>query len=542
MLAARSLAPALALFVAAACAAEDLPQLPELAPAPSVIPAAVTVKRLTRSQYTSTIRELLGEVAVPIALEPDAEVDGFLALGGATTSISALGVERYESAAYDVAAQALDNDAIRARILPCEPADATQPDPACAEEVVRSFGLRAFRRPLGEEEIARYTDIAVLAAEKLGSFRDGVEFALAGLLQSPHFLLRVELGEPDPDAPGRRRYSSYEMASRLAYFLWGTTPDDALLAAASKGELVTTAGLEREADRLLASPRARLGVRTFFEERFALHRLDDLVKDTSVFPSMSADLGPDAREETLASLEELVFDRDEPYPSLMTRRRTIVNRRLASLYGVPASSLDGFAPVTLAEDGPRRGLFGQASILALYSHSTATSSTLRGKFIRTALLCATIPPPPADVDTSLPEPSEVMPTLRDRMAEHVTNPVCASCHTFLDPIGLGLEQFDGLGRFRTTEQGATIDPTGELDGAKFQDARGLGEAVASHPDFAGCLTRHLYRYATGVRERDGDEPLIGWLTERFGASGLRIKPLLREIVLSEGFRFGTEAP
>ncbi|MSP24367.1 MAG: DUF1592 domain-containing protein [Myxococcales bacterium] len=536
-----SLAVAMA---AGSCAnTEPVPMLAEPS-APAVTPAVATIKRLTRSQYRNAVRDLLGDVAVPIALEPDAEVDGFLLLGGGTTSVSALGVERYESAAFDLASQALKDTAIAKALVPCAPADDTKADASCVDAFVRSFGRRAFRRPLTDEEAARYTSLATLAGDKLGSFRAGVEFALAGLLESPHFLFRVELGEPVPGAknPEIRRYSSFEMASRLSFFLWGTTPDDALLDAAARGDLLADDGLAHEVDRMLMSSRARAGLRTFFEERFALYRLDDLVKDTTLFSSMSADLGPDAREETLSSIEEMVFDRDEPYPNLLTRRRTIVNRRLASLYGVPASSLDGFAPVTLPENGARAGLLGNASILALYSHSTATSSTLRGKFTRTALLCATIPPPPADVDTSLPEPSEVLPTLRDRMSEHVTNPVCASCHTFLDPIGLGLENFDAIGRFRQTEQDVLIDASGELDGTSFGDARGLGAAIAQHPDFPACLARHLYRFALGVTETDTDEPLIAWLTERFIADGQRVRPLLRRVVMSDGFRRVKEAP
>jgi hypothetical protein len=293
---------------------------------------------------------------------------------------------------------------------------------------------------------------------------------------------------------------------------------------------------------MLASPKARQGVRNFFDERFGLQRLLDLVKDPKVFPQMSADLGPDAREETLRTLEDLVFDRDEDVRTMMTSRRTFVSRRLATLYGEPAPTLEGFGATELREDGARRGLLGQAGFLAEYAHATSSSATLRGKFIRTVLLCGTIPPPPADVDTSLPEPSPDLPTARDRLKEHVVNPSCAACHLMMDPVGLGLENFDGLGRHRTTEQGALIDPSGEIDGVAFDNPVELAGAVASHPDFPRCITRHLYRYATGRLEGDGEEELLGWLRDALEHEGFRLRPLLKHVTMSEGFRLATEAP
>ncbi len=502
-------------------------------PEVEVAPQAVVLKRLTRAQYHNAVIDLVGEgIAVPIALEPDLPSDGFLVIGGAKSSISALGVERYESAAYDIAEQAMDKH--RDALVPCTPAGVA--DEACAEAFVTSFGRRAFRRPLGDDEVLRYVDVALEAANKLGDFHDGLAFALAGMLMSPHFLFRVELGEADG---GRLRYTDYEMATRLSFFLWNTTPDDELLDAAAAGELTDDAGLARQVERMLASDKAREGVRNFFFERFELYKLDDLVKDTTIFPSMSAELGPSAREETLRTVEDLVFDRDADYRQLFTSRRTFVDRRLASLYAVPAPDLDAFAPISLPADGPRAGLLGQASVLALHAHSTSTSATLRGKFMRVVLLCTDIPPPPADVDTSLPEADQSYPTLRDRIQQHMSDPVCATCHQALDPIGLGLEQFDGLGQYRLKENGETIDPSGALDGATFADAVALGRAIAEHPRVAGCLTEQLYHYAVTGAAGDGEEALLAQLEEQFAHEGYRIKPLLAYIAMSDGFRYGS---
>jgi hypothetical protein len=181
-------------------------------------------------------------------------------------------------------------------------------------------------------------------------------------------------------------------------------------------------------------------------------------------------------------------------------------------------------------------------LLAGYAHPTSSSATLRGKFLRTVLLCGVIPPPPADVNTSLPEPSPDLPTARDRLHEHVVSPACKACHLLMDPLGFGLENFDGLGQYRTIEQGATIDPSGELDGAAFGDPRELASAIADHPDFPRCLTRHAYRYATGRLEGEGEEELLGWLHRALEHEDFRLKPLFKHIAMSEGFRLATEAP
>jgi len=514
-----------------------------------VDPAPVVLKRLTKAQYRNSIQDLFGEhIAVPISLEPDVPEHGFLTVGGSVSGISALGVERYETAAFDLAAQVLEPGEARDALMPCEPS--ASDDVACANLFITRVGREVFRRPLTNDEVARYQSVwaqavAVLAAQdgeppqgEPPHFYDGLTFSLAGLLQSPHFLFRVELGAQQGETLA---YTDYEMATRLSYFLWNTTPAPWLLDAAERGELNDDATLSAHIDQMLRSNKARAGIRNFFSERFELHLLDDLVKDGEVFTSHSADLGPEAREETLTLIEHAVFDEDADYRDLFTTRTTFLNRRLAALYGVAAPALEGFAQTTHAESSPRAGLLGHASLLALYAHSASTSSTLRGKFIRKVLLCGEIPPPPADVDTSLPEPSGTMPTLRDRIQEHLVNPSCAACHSYMDPIGLGLEQFDGLGRFRTHENDHPIDPSGDLDGTPFADAAALGEVIRNHPEVSPCLVRHLYRYALAVPEGDAYEDQLGQLSEQFAFEGYRVLPLLARIALSKGFRSASPA-
>jgi hypothetical protein len=512
----------------------------------AIDPAPATIHRLTRAQYANAVHDLLGaSIAVPTALEPDVESGGitsvsFASVGSSIGSVSRRGIEQYEAAAFKVAEQAMAEGPARAALVGCAPKGVS--DEACARSFLTSFGRRAYRRPLEAAELDRLTAITTQAATTLGDFHRGLELGVAAILQSPHFLYRVELGTKEAGNEGRLRYRGYELASRLSFFLWNTTPDDALLRAAEEGKLDDEEGLSAEIDRLLASPRAHAAVRNFFIERFGLGDLDDLSKDSLVFPAMSAELGPSAREETLRILEQMLMIEGRDYREVFTTRRTFVDRKLASLYGIPAKSLEGFAEVTLPEEGQRRGLLGHASLLTLYAHPTSSSATLRGKFIRKALLCGVIPNPPANVNTALPDPEESGPTLRDRLAVHEAQPFCASCHIPMDDIGLGLENFDGLAQWRTKENGALIDPAGDLDGRPFANPIELGQAISAHPDLGPCLVRHLVRYASAAPETPGEDAEIERLSRAFADQGYRLPFLLREVASSPAFRTATESP
>lgn len=516
-----------ALLVLALLACEEEPP-----PAPltaeeavaAVEPGPVSMRRLTRVQYERVVADLFGRgVVVPPLSEPDVPVGGLLSVGASETSFSARGVESMEGAAFAIAEQALETAARRARLVPCEPSGDV--DAACAERTVRHLGRRVWRRPLTGAEVARITGVATRAAEALGDFHGGLQYGVAALLQSPHFVFRAELG-----------FTDYELAARLSFFLWNSTPDDALLDAAEAGLLSTDAGLLASTRRLLASDRAREGLRDYFTEQLTLYALDALAKDPTLFEHFNERLGPDAREETLRLLEHIVFDADADYRDVMTTRETFVNPRLAALYDIPSPVRSDFGPVRLPAEGGRAGLLTHASMLNLYAHQVSSSATRRGEFVRKVLLCQEIPPPPVDVDTSIPEPSGAKVTLRDRVREHLENPACAGCHSLTDPIGLGLENFDAVGRWRAREHGAVIDPSGDVDGEAFVDAVGLGRAIRDHPRFAPCVVRTMVRYATGRVEAAGEQPVLDALAERFASSGYRIRPLLVEVVMSPMFR------
>lgn len=510
----------------------DTPE-PRAATPPDAPATSPTLKRLTTPQYTNAMRDLFGGgLILPATLEPDQRIEGLYSVGAARTTISSYGVEKYESAAFSVARQVMADPARRERWVGCTPADTV--DDACAAEVLGPLGRRAWRRPLTTTELDTIVSLADEAARELDDFDAGLEFGIAALLTSPHFLYRVEIGDgaEAPDAA----YGDHEMASRLSFFLWNTIPDEELLDAAAAGELTEDAGLEAQVDRMLADDRARDGVRALFSEMLHLDELDELNKDPVVFTYMRDTLGASAREETLLGVEALVFDDDGAYMDLFTTRRTFLNRELAALYDVPAPEREGFGETWLPEDEGRQGIFGQASFLALNAHAVSTSVTLRGIFVREVVLCQTIPEPPANANTAIPEVDADARTMRERIAVHLEVEECASCHRLTDPIGLGFENFDGLARWRTTENGAEIDPSGELDGVGFADGTGLGQTVAAHPRAPTCMARTALQYATGDLAEQIDMGLLDWHTAGFSGGGHRVLWLLRDVALSPAFR------
>ena len=503
-------------------------------PAPAVAPGAPVLRRLTRAQYDASIDDLLGPgLVLPAALEPDHEESGLAVVGAGVGAVSALGVERYEDAALSLAGQVVADPARRARVLSCTPEGPA--DAACAGTFAAETGALFYRRPLLPAEVERVAAVVTAVGADAGDFDAGLELGLAALLQSPHFLYRVEHGTPDAADPAQRRLTGPELATRLAFLLWGGPPDAPLLAAAAAGELATPEGRVAVAREMLDDRRAARGVRALFTDLLHLDALDTVEKDPLVYTHASPALAAAAREETLRVIESLALDGEADFLSLLSLESTFVDRRLAALYGLPAPDIDGWGAVALSREGGRRGLLGHASILLLESHATRSSATMRGVFVRKTLLCQVIPPPPADVDTSLPEGSVDAPTLRERIAPHLEDPTCAGCHRLTDPIGLGLETFDGVGRFRSTENGASIDASGELDGRAFADAWGLASAVRGHPNLGPCMVTHLYEAATGRVLAAGEAPLRDWLADGFSAGGNVWSALLLDLIASPGF-------
>lgn len=504
---------------------------------PAVDAGPVALRRLTTEQYSRSVHDVLGaDITVPSRIDPDDRRAGLLAVGSSFAGVTSSGFEKYEAAAATIAEQALDADH-RGQLVPCEPASASSSDDACAEQFIGEVGRRLFRRALTQEEIDARVGVARNAAQVLGDFYQGLEFALSSLLVSPDFLFRVETAEPDPRDSSRQRLTAASVASRLSFLLWNTTPDDELLDAAENGELLNQDVLAEQIDRLVAAPQAELGLRALFSDVYDFKQFDDglVNKDAALFPAYSQTLATNAKEQTLRTIVDHLTKGGD-YRDLFTTRESFLTRELGQLYRVPVVSADGWEPHTFDEVSPQVGLLSHASFMALHSHTGRSSATLRGKFVREVLLCQDIPTPPANVDFSIVEDTMgELRTARERLETHVLNEACAGCHNLMDPIGLAFENFDAMGAFRDQENGATIDASGELDGVSYEGPAGAAEAIRDHPDLGPCLVRTLFRYSVGRDATAEEWPLLDFLGERFTESGFRVSDLARDIVLSDGF-------
>ena len=498
----------------------------------------VALRRLTAEQYERSVHDVLGRhITVPGRIDPDDRRDGLLAVGASFAGVTPSGLEKYEAAAATIAEQALDAEH-RDEIVQCQPRSHTAADDSCARLFLERTGRRLFRRSLTEDEIVGRVAVAHDAADALSDFYAGLELALTSLLVSPDFLFRVEEAEPDPADPSRLRLTSVSMASRLSFLLWNTTPDDDLLAAAENGELVDAASLAASIERMLASPKLESGLRAFFSDLYDFKQFDDglVRKDATLFPAYTQPMIEEAKEQTLRTIVAHLAD-DRDYRQLFTTTDSFMTRRLGVVYQVPVATASGWEPYVFPDDTGRAGLLGHISLNALHSHAGRSSATLRGKFVREVLLCQDVPTPPANIDFSIVENTAgELRTARDRLEAHVTNEACSGCHTLMDPIGLALEKYDAIGMYREQENGVPIDTSGELDGISYGDAAGLGLALSEHPDLGPCLVRSLYRYSVGRDAEPGEEDLLTALGRRFASSGYVVSDLLREILLSEGFR------
>lgn len=498
-------------------------------------PAEARLRLLLSRQYVHAVRDLFGEAAAAEAAPPENHaLNGFDAIGASQLALGDAEVDAFERSGQAVAEVAIADTARLVELAGCTPTGPT--DQACMESFVAALGRRAFRRPLTAEELDRYVAVGTTAASDFGDAYAGFERVIATILQSPYFLYQVEVGEPDPDAPGRRRLTGWEMATRMSFFLVDTIPDPALLDAAEAGELDTAAGIREQAERLLAAPEARQALADFVSEYLRLRDLPTLPKDPVVFPEYGESVAIAMQLETLALVEELAWNTGGDFTEIFDAPYTFINADLAPVYGLdPAAYGSQLTKVTLPAEQKRGGIFGHASFLALLGHVASTSPTIRGKFIRENIMCTAVPPPPPGVVTDLPDTSEAQ-TMRERLEQHMEDPSCAGCHSITDPIGFGLELYDGIGRFRTTENGAMIDATSELDGSPFEGAAELGAIVRQNPLAPSCIVRSLFRHATGHIEEDGEKGELAAIEESFAEDGFRMQSLLAELVASPAFR------
>jgi hypothetical protein len=507
------------------------------------------VRRLTPSQYTQIIADVFGpDLKIGGRFEPDIRQDGLLAVGTSRISVSVSGLAQYDTMARTIASQVVDEQH-RAALIPCKPADVKKADEACAKEFLSKAGRMLYRRPLTDEELALRVKAANEAAGTLKNFYNGLSLSLAGMLSSSQFLFRHEVSEPDPANPGQMRLDAYSKAQRLSFFLWNTAPDSALLAAAESGELQTKKGLDKQVERMLASPRLEDGVRAFFTDMLEFDRFANFAKDPQIYPKFTTAAADDSREQTLRTIVDLLLTQKGDYRDLYTTRKTFLTPLLGSIYSVPVAKVtangapDQWTPYEYPEGDPRGvGILTQASFVALHSHPGRSSPTVRGKAVREVLLCQKVPDPPGNVNFTVVQDTTnpVYKTARARLKAHATEAMCTGCHKITDPIGLAMENFDSAAGYRTSENGETIDTTGDLNGKKYTDAVGLGKAIHDDPATASCLVNKVFAYASGRPAAKPEREWMGYMVKAFADGGYRLPGLLRNVATSDAFYRITE--
>ena len=425
----------------------------------------------------------------------------------------------------------------RARIFTCAPtAGDAAATTGCARDILATVARRAYRRPVEPEDVDRLLPFYEQGAET-GGFDGGIELALRRLLVSPEFLFRVET-DPVGLAPGTPyELSDLELASRLSFFLWSSIPDDELLDLAARGGLRDPAALEAEARRMLDDPRATALVTNFAGQWLSLRNAAAVRPDEDAFPDFGEGLRRGFRSET-ELLFEHVLREDLSVVELLSADYTFINERLATHYGIPGVRGSHFRRVAL-DDPARGGLLGHGSILTVTSHANRTSPVVRGKWVLENILGNPPPPPPADVPALEETTTGKQLTMREAMEQHRANPVCASCHRVMDPMGLALEPFDAIGRRRSpSETKLGMDTTGVLpDGTSFDGPAGLKAALLAHPErFVNTVTEKLLIYALGRGLEYYDAPAVRAITRAAATDDYRLTALILGVVKSVPFR------
>jgi len=426
--------------------------------------------------------------------------------------------------------------ASRRRIFVCRPAT-PKAELACATKILSTLARQAYRRPVDAASLDTLLGFYKQGRAGKGNFDGGIESALQFILASPEFLFRVQ---PDPQkvaSNGVYRLDDLALASRLSFFLWSSIPDEPLLAVAAQGKLKDRAILEQQVKRMLVDPRSRAFIANFAEQWLHLRNLKNSSPDLHAFPDFDDNLRRAMREETTLFFDSIIRE-DRNVLDLLNADYSFVNERLARHYGIPKIYGSQFRRIRIPEE--RRGLLGQASVLTVTSYPNRTSPVERGKWILTNLLGVPPQPPPPNIPPLQENGEDGKPrSLRERMEQHRKDPVCAGCHKAMDPIGFALENFDGVGRWRTTEDGSKIDPSGTLfNGAQLDGISGLRRELLRQPDiFVGVMTEKMLTYALGRGLEYYDMPAVRKIVQKGRSDQYRFSSLIIGIAESVPFQF-----
>lgn len=497
-------------------------------------PGRVTLRRLNRAEYNNTIRDLVGVDFHPADDFPADDTGyGFDNIGDVLT-LSPMLLEKYLAAAETIFKSGFTNDTIRRAIFVCEPQSGNTNQ--CFRTILGRFAQRAYRRPVQADEIERLTQLAEMTLANGADFQTSVKTALEAVLISPRFLFRGELPSQTAAQQKAHPIDEYALASRLSYFLWSSMPDEELSALAGKGQL--RRHLDEQVRRMLRDPKSKALVENFSGQWLQTRNLKQMTPDTKLFPVFDDELRDDMARETELFFENVLRE-DRSILDFLDGDYTFVDERLAQLYGLKGVSGPTFRRVSL-KGTPRGGVLTQGSVLTVTSNPTRTSPVKRGKWVLENLLAQAPPPPPPGVPP-LAEGADdtAAASLRQRMERHRSDPVCASCHAQMDPLGFSLENFDPIGAWREQDGTFPIDATGELpSGEHFSGATQLRQMLmkGKRPQFVRCLTEKMLTYALGRGLEYYDRCAVERITSALPGQGYRFSALVLGIVKSVPFQ------
>jgi hypothetical protein len=508
-------------------------QIPECA---ELDPGAAPMRRLSNFEYRNTISDLFddGELAEEVTRDFISETESLGFRNGAKfLQVNTVTAQHFMDAAEAIATRVQANPD---SVLPCTPASSGE-ERACASEFITDFGRKVYRRPLTSAEVASYEALHDQAREEYG-FAVGIEWVVFALLQSPHFLNRVEFAPQPASGETYARPSSYAMASRLSYLLWQSMPDDALFAAAEQDALDTDAEVAVQARRMLADPKAKR-VYQFFEQWLDIDELPAMDRDRDVYPEFEAALPGLLADEARAFVDHVLWEEGGSFDTLMTAPYSFLNANLASHYGIDGVSGDAFQQV---QTPGRAGILTLGGVVSVHDKATRSSIVLRGLRVRTELLCQLVGAPPADIVVDLPEIEPGLPQ-STRLEQHRTQPLCASCHDQMDPLGVPFESFDAIGRLRSEdEQGNPVETAGAITGtassdADVTDAIELSARLSESKEVRDCFARQAFRFFYGRGETADDRCSLAQLTTAFEASNYSIQELLVALTQTDAFLY-----
>lgn len=505
---------------------------------PSPLPFRV-MTRLNRAEYDNTVRDLLGDTGhLPLTSLPADYGDGAFDNNAAALTIDPKLVESYADLAQTLAERALAaNSPGRKLVLTC-----TTTDDSCARQIASNFGARAWRRPLTASEVDGLFGLYSSARTGGFSFEQGVQALVAGALMAADFLFRPEI-DPTIDSTQPHTISQYELASRLSYFLWSSMPDATLTTAASSGQLANADNVRQQAQRMWSDPKADAFVSRFPGLWLRTGNVT-VAKEPAkeVYPDFDATLESAMEAETARFMRDMVTG-DVDFLSFLDAKYTYVNQRLASFYGISGQFGSDLTRVDLSNNTQRGGILTQASMLTVTSPSERTSPVLRGQWVLSRLLATPAPPPPENVPKIDAVANSDQLTMRQRLAVHRADPVCAGCHNLMDPIGLGLENYDGIGKWRTMDNNQPVDSSGQLTtGQSFNGALQLEAILKSDARVPRAVVQYLVSYALGREVGPDDSCLIDGLLQGFQQDNRRLPALVLRVATMDAMRQRRAAP